>query len=382
MKRDKRGPLVAVLLVAAVPSLAVGRAALAQVARTPADTMSYHGADWLTRPERTGEEQPEAMLDALRVPAGAVVADIGAGVGYHSWRLAQRVGVRGKVYATDLQPEMLALLARNMKERGIGNVVAVQSGQEQTGLPDGAIDLALMVDVYHELSHPQPFLTAMRRALKPGGRLALVEFRGEDPKVPIRPEHKMTAEQVIAELREGGFELQQREEFLPWQHLLVFGVAAGAADAACSRPGASGAATPPACLGLDTPSSSSDAGAAPARSVLGGALASCGSAPLTGFRRNGLCDTGPDDAGVHVICAQLTRGFLDFSRSKGNDLITPLPAFGFPGLLPGQRWCLCAERYREALDAGFAPPVDLRATHARALDFLTGAQLEAHALRR
>ena len=141
-------------------------------------------------------------------------------------------------------------------------------------------------------------------------------------------------------------------------------------------------AAPPACLGLDVAPSPADVGGAKARSVLGGELAACGSAPLTGFRRNGRCDTGPDDAGVHVVCAQLTRAFLDFSKSRGNDLITPLPAFGFPGLLPGQRWCLCAERYREALDAGSAPPVDLRATHARALDFLSRAQLEAHAIGR
>ena len=202
------------------------RRALAQAhapaQRAPAPTMSYRGADWLTRDERLAEEQPERMLDALHLRKGAVVADIGAGVGYHSWRLAARVGPRGMVYATDLQPEMLALLAAEMKARGVGNVVPVLSEQARTGLPDGAIDLALLVDVYHELAEPQPFLAALRRALKPGGRVALVEFRGEDPAVPIRAEHKMTAAQVIAELRTGGFELVQREEFLPWQHLLVF----------------------------------------------------------------------------------------------------------------------------------------------------------------
>lgn len=191
-------------------------------AREPARTMSYRGAGWLTRDERLAEEQPDAMLDALHVPEGAVVADIGAGVGYHSWRLAARVGERGKVYATDLQPEMLTLLAANLKQRGIDNVIPVLSEQARTGLPDGAIDLALMVDVYHELQEPQPFLRALRRALKPQGRLALVEFRAEDPKVPIQPAHKMTAAQVIAELHRGGFKLVQREEFLPWQHLLVF----------------------------------------------------------------------------------------------------------------------------------------------------------------
>ena len=222
MMRFTSTALSAWLLLLLCPTWARHAAAQAPAARVPAGTMSYRGADWLTREERVAEEQPEAMLDALHLAEGAVVADVGAGVGYHSWRLAARVGPRGKVYATDLQPEMLALLATNMRSRGIQNVVPVQSEQGKTGLPDGAIDLALMVDVYHELAQPQPFLAALRRALKPTGRLALVEFRAEDPRVPILAAHKMTAGQVIAELRAGGFKLVQREEFLPWQHLLIF----------------------------------------------------------------------------------------------------------------------------------------------------------------
>jgi ubiquinone/menaquinone biosynthesis C-methylase UbiE len=128
----------------------------------------------------------------------------------------------GRVLATDIQPEMLAALQANVKERGIQNVETIRSSQEGTGLPDGAIDLALMVDVYHELADPQRFLADLRRALGPRGRVALVEFRAEDPRVPIRPEHRMTVAQVDAELAEGGFCPVERYDKLPWQHLLIF----------------------------------------------------------------------------------------------------------------------------------------------------------------
>src|SRR5437867_4216445 len=126
--------------------------------RTPAETMSYLGADWLTRLERIEEEQPDRMLDALHVRPGMVVADIGAGVGYHALRLAAMVGAEGRVYATDIQPEMLAMLRRALTDHGVNNVVPVLSGDTTTGLPRGAIDLALMVDVYHELNQPERFL--------------------------------------------------------------------------------------------------------------------------------------------------------------------------------------------------------------------------------
>jgi|SRR5689334_10919022 len=191
--------------------------------RTPAETMSYLGADWLTRPERIEEEQPDRMLDALHLRPGMVVADIGAGVGYHALRLSARVGPQGRVYATDIQPEMLAILRRSLADQGVNNVVQVLSDDATTGLPSRAIDLALMVDVYHELSQPERFLAALKEALKPDGRLVLVEFRGEDPSVPIKEEHKMTAAQAIRELDAAGFVLIERQEFLPWQHILIFG---------------------------------------------------------------------------------------------------------------------------------------------------------------
>ncbi len=190
--------------------------------RTPARPMSFRGASWLTRPEREKQEQPERMLDALGLRPGQTVADVGAGVGYHAWRLSARVGPTGTVYATDVQPEMLALLRANMAQRDVRNVVPVLATRDSTGLPEASLDLLLLVDVYHEAPDPRAFLGQLRRALKPTGRLALVEFRAEDPEVPIRAEHKMTADQVIAELAQGGFRLAERHEFLPWQHLLLF----------------------------------------------------------------------------------------------------------------------------------------------------------------
>lgn len=191
-------------------------------ARAPAPAMSWLGADWLTRPERVAEEQPDAMLDALGVTPGMRVADIGAGVGYHALRLSARVGAGGKVYATDLQPEMLAMLRAALAEARVANVEPVQSRDDATGLAAASVDLALMVDVYHELAEPAAFMRDLRRALAPGGRVVLVEFRGEDPEVPIREEHKLTVAQADAELRAHGFERIARHDFLPWQHILVY----------------------------------------------------------------------------------------------------------------------------------------------------------------
>ncbi|MCU0959328.1 MAG: DUF2237 domain-containing protein [Pirellulaceae bacterium] len=117
-----------------------------------------------------------------------------------------------------------------------------------------------------------------------------------------------------------------------------------------------------------------------AKNVLGSTLEPCSLSPRTGFYRDGCCNTGPGDAGLHLVCAQVTRAFLEFSRARGNDLITPHPEYGFPGLQPGDRWCLCAERWKEAHEAGVAPPVVLRATHISALEFIDLATLQAHAL--
>jgi ubiquinone/menaquinone biosynthesis C-methylase UbiE len=198
--------------------------------RPIADVMTFHGADWLVRPEREQEEQPELMLDALKISPGAAVADVGAGVGYTSLKLARRVGESGTVYATDVQPEMLRMLAANARDAGIKNVKPVQCTANDPKLPEGKVDLILMVDVYHECANPEATLQGLRKALKPGGRLVLVEFRGEDPDVPIKPEHKMTLAQVRKELEPQGFTFKESIEFLPWQHIIFFEKPQQAAD--------------------------------------------------------------------------------------------------------------------------------------------------------
>ena len=190
--------------------------------RPIADVMSWQGADWLFRETRIEEEQPEAMLDALKIPPGATVADVGAGAGYHSIRLARRVGPEGTVLATDLQPEMLRMLKQNAQAAGVTNIKPLLCSQTEPKLPDGKVDLILMVDVYHECSDPETTLRGLRKALEPRGRLVLVEFRGEDPEVPIKPEHKMTLEQVRREVEPQGFAFKNSLEFLPWQHVIIF----------------------------------------------------------------------------------------------------------------------------------------------------------------
>jgi ubiquinone/menaquinone biosynthesis C-methylase UbiE len=190
--------------------------------RQIAEVMSWEGVDWLFRQTRIDEEQPEAMLDALKVPRGATVADVGAGAGYHSIRLAQRVGPNGTVLATDLQPQMLEMLRNNAREAGVTNIKPIRATQSDTKLPDAKVDLILMVDVYHECSDPETTLKGLFKALKPLGRLVLVEFRGEDPEVPIKPEHKMTLRQVRREVEPQGFVFKESLEFLPWQHVIIF----------------------------------------------------------------------------------------------------------------------------------------------------------------
>jgi SAM-dependent methyltransferase len=190
--------------------------------RPIAPVMGFQAADWLFRDTREAEEQPEQMLDALKIKAGETVADIGAGAGYTSLRLARRVGPTGQVLATDVQTQMLAMLADNARAAGLKNIKAIRATQTDTRLPEGKVDLALMVDVYHEASDPEALLRGLKKALKPGGRLVLVEFRGEDPEVPIKPEHKMTVPQVRRELEPQGFTFKESLEFLPWQHIIIF----------------------------------------------------------------------------------------------------------------------------------------------------------------
>lgn len=200
--------------------------------RRIADVMGFGGADWLLRDTRIQEEQPDRMLDALNLNPGMTVADVGAGVGYHSLKIADRVGPEGLVYATDLQPQMLWMLIDRTQKARVTNIVPVLATPTYTGLPAGQIDLILMVDVYHEIPTPEPALAAFRQALKPGGRMVLVEYRGEDPTVPIKPLHKMTEAQVRGEVEPMGFRFVANPDFLPWQHILIFEKPAEAVGAA------------------------------------------------------------------------------------------------------------------------------------------------------
>jgi ubiquinone/menaquinone biosynthesis C-methylase UbiE len=184
--------------------------------------MGHQGASWLDRPEREAEEAPSRAIRALRIPSGQTVADIGAGSGYYSLLLSQAVGPQGRVYATDIQPEMLAILKGKLDARSIGNIQLVLGTESETKLPDASVELAIMVDVYHELQQPQAFLRSVKRALKPGGRLVLIEFRKEDPAVPIREEHKMSIREARQELEAEGYRFDRVLDDLPWQHILVF----------------------------------------------------------------------------------------------------------------------------------------------------------------
>jgi SAM-dependent methyltransferase len=187
-----------------------------------ANVMGWQGVDWLERSEREQEEEPDKALDALGSLTGLTVADVGAGSGYFTVRLAARVGPKGRVYANDLQPEMLKILGARMTREKVANVTLVQGAVDHPGLPAESIDLALMVDVYHEFSEPQKMLRAIRASLKPTGRLVLLEYRKEDPDVPIRFEHKMTVREATLELEAEGFRLSKVDGRLPRQHILIF----------------------------------------------------------------------------------------------------------------------------------------------------------------
>ena len=189
-----------------------------------APVMGYQGADWLERGERDEEEAPDVALNVLKIPKGASVADIGAGSGYITEKLAARVGPAGRVFANDVQPQMLEILSRRLSGKRITNVTLVQGTIDDPKLTPASVDLELMVDVYHELSQPQLMLQHLREALKPGGRLVLLEYRKEDPAIPIKPEHKMSVAEAKLEVEAEGFTLSKVDEALPRQHILIFTV--------------------------------------------------------------------------------------------------------------------------------------------------------------
>jgi ubiquinone/menaquinone biosynthesis C-methylase UbiE len=190
--------------------------------REIAQTMHYLGAPWLMRDERQREEDCATLLAALEIKPGQVVCDMGCGNGFYTLQLARLVGPEGRVLAVDIQPEMLHMLDERAKEAQLANIELIEGTVVDPKLPEGELDLVLLVDVYHEFSHPEAMLKAIRRSLKPKGRVALAEFRLEDPNVPIKLLHKMTKKQILKEFRPNGFELVEQFDKLPWQHLMFF----------------------------------------------------------------------------------------------------------------------------------------------------------------
>ncbi len=190
--------------------------------RTIARTMGVGGAPWLVREGRVAEEDPRDLHEQLGLEPGDTVCDVGAGNGYHTLPLAKRVGLEGKVVATDIQAGMLERLRARATDAGIDNVVTVLSTQEDAKLPAGTCDLVLLVDVYHELSDPEAMLAGIRASLTETGRVALVEYRTEDDTVPMKPLHKMSVAQCDREYSANGFERVGRYDGLPWQHLLFY----------------------------------------------------------------------------------------------------------------------------------------------------------------
>ena len=190
--------------------------------REIAQVMSFEGADWLERNTRQKEENTNLAISKLPINNNSVVADIGAGTGYYTFRIAPKVP-RGKVYAVEIQADAIKYLKNKSNTLKNNNVIVVKGGEQSPNLPDNTIDLAIMVDVYHELIYPHEMLQAIRRSLKSNGKLLLLEYRAEDPKVPIKELHKMSIAQVNKELNANGFRLIEDGEFMPIQHFLVYG---------------------------------------------------------------------------------------------------------------------------------------------------------------
>jgi ubiquinone/menaquinone biosynthesis C-methylase UbiE len=190
--------------------------------REMAQVMGHEGADWLDRPEREAEEAPSLLIKALKLRPGNVVADIGAGSGYLSFKMARYVAPTGKVYAEDIQPEMLDIVRKKSADLGIKNVVPWLGTITETKLPDSSVDLIILVDVYHEFDHPYEMTQSMIKALKTGGRLVFVEYRKEDPNVPIKLVHKMTENQVKREMSIFPLKWVETNRILPRQHIIIF----------------------------------------------------------------------------------------------------------------------------------------------------------------
>jgi cyclopropane fatty-acyl-phospholipid synthase-like methyltransferase len=191
--------------------------------RVIAPFMTYHGAPWLIRPERELEEAPSQVLEQLKLKPGMVVVDFGCGNGFYTLPMAKQVGPDGKVLAVDIQPEMIQMLKERAANAGVDNIEPILSTEKDTKLPENSVDLLILVDVYHEFSFPAQMLEGIRKSLKDDGVVALLEFRAEDPTVPIRPLHKMSKKQILKEYNANGLKLVREFDGLPWQHLMYFG---------------------------------------------------------------------------------------------------------------------------------------------------------------
>ncbi len=202
--------------------LAFAQATHPVTGRQIAPVMGISGADWLDRDERQREENPDKAIAELNLKPGMLIADVGAGTGYYSLRIAKVIAPDGVVYANDIQPAMLERLNANAAAQHVTNVVTILGTESDPRLPKEKLDLVILVDVYHEFSRPQRMLDRIRDSLKPDGRLVLLEYRKEDPSVPIRPEHKMSVQEVKAEVTPEGFRFEKVVDSLPMQHIIFF----------------------------------------------------------------------------------------------------------------------------------------------------------------
>jgi ubiquinone/menaquinone biosynthesis C-methylase UbiE len=232
--RQRAAPALALLallaLLAAAPAVAqysdipasedgIGKV---YMGREIAHVMGHEGADWLERPERITQEQPDRVIAAMELKPTDVVADIGAGTGYFSIRIARKVP-QGSVIGEDIQPEMIDLMRESVARAGVANVRPILGAADDPHLPAGTVDKVLLVDAYHEFDQPLEMMRGIVRGLKPDGQVVFVEYRGEDPAVPILPHHKLTEAQLSKEMGAVGLHLVRRYEELPWQHVLIYG---------------------------------------------------------------------------------------------------------------------------------------------------------------
>jgi ubiquinone/menaquinone biosynthesis C-methylase UbiE len=189
--------------------------------REIAYVMGYQGIGWLERPEREAEEKTSTLIENLEIGPEDRIADIGAGSGYHVFRMAP-LASKGKIYAVDIQPEMLEVIERRKKTMDIDNIELIPGDEKNVNLPEDSVDKVLMVDVYHEFSFPAEIMRSIKRALRPGGKVYLIEYRGEDESIPIKKLHKMTENQAVKEMKALGFKLESNLSNLPRQHCMVF----------------------------------------------------------------------------------------------------------------------------------------------------------------